>query len=455
MISGVLHLTSKTKYGLTSRNVPMYLFRPFDPKQSMFVVGCSHSDTSTNLLVLVEASDMTQRIPRGNLVRVLGLCGDWNAEREAIHWTYRPNKQPKSIATIGLVEPSRAGRLDLRGFHTINVDPPGCKDVDDCVTFWGDKFVVTIADVGAWVVKNSQLQAFAPNGQTLYDNGKAVRPMFPPELSEGLLSLLPGQDRYGVSIIYQHGKEPVLMRTLVRVTQSYTYEEVEHMELLRRWAECVSRTLLGDDPHTWIEALMIAYNVFMANELVKCERGIFRGHDKPDTELMERYNSICPEASRLAETAAIYQTYLNRTSHYGLAREAYTHITSPIRRWADVHNQMVLLYADPPENIDQLNLTSKYAKKHERDLFFLDQLQSPQPVFGVVLELRNAKSKVWVFEWKRVVQLSTTDFEPGAKIRLDYYLDMNQPTWKKRMVLRASLVGTDYRAQQYPGQGAP
>jgi exoribonuclease R len=421
----------------------------------MFVVGCSQSDTSTNLLALVEPADMTQRIPRGNLVRVLGRCGDWNAEREAIHWTYRPNKQPKDIATIGLVEPSRAGRLDLRGFHTINIDPPGCKDVDDCITFWGDKFVVTIADVGAWVVKNPQLKVFAVNGQTLYDNGKAVRPMFPPELSEGLLSLLRGEDRYGISIIYQQGKEPVLMRTLVRVTQSYTYEEAANMMLLRRWAESVSNRPLEDDPHTWIEALMIAYNVFMAKELIRVGHGIFRGHEKPDATAMERYNTICPEASRLAESAAVYQTYQTRTPHYGLGVEIYTHITSPIRRWADVHNQTVLLFAEPDEPIDHLNLMSKHAKKHDRDLFFLDQLQDPRPVSGIVLDVHNAKSKVWVSEWKRVLQLPTTDYEPGIKLRLDYYLDMNQPTWKKRMVVRASPASTDYRGLQSPGLVAP
>jgi exoribonuclease R len=448
MISGVLHLTRKTKYGLTSRNVPIYLFRPFDPKQPLFVVGCSQPDTSANLLALVEVADMTQRIPRANLIRVLGRCGDWKAEREAIHWTYQPIKQPKNIATIGLVEPTMAGRLDLRGFHTLHIDPPGCKDVDDCITFWNDACVLTIADVGGWVLQNPQLQSFAQNGQTLYDNGKAVRPMFPPELSEGLFSLLRGHDRYGVSIVYKRGKEPVMMKTCIRVTHSYTYEDATQLNTVREWAEYISGNSLGDDPHTWIEALMVAYNVFMANTLVACGHGIFRGHEKPDTQTMERYDVICPDATRLAERAALYQTYQDRTPHYGLDVDVYTHSTSPIRRWADVHNQMVLSSTTPPEMIDHLNLTSKYAKRHERDLFFLDQLQRPGAVTGVVLDVTNTKSKIWVFEWKRVVHVRNTEYEPGTRVTLSYYLDMNQPTWKTRMVIAASKDCLESRSHE-------
>lgn len=253
MISGVLHLTNKTRYGLTSRNAPMYLFRPFSSKHSVYIAGCSQQDTSSNLLALVEPMDMTQAIPRGNLVRVLGRCGDWNAEQEAIHWTHQPHRQPK-VNVTHLVPPSEDDRLDLRGFRTFHVDPPGCKDVDDCVTFWNGKFVITIADVGAWVTKNPQLGAFAINGQTLYDNGQAVRPMFPKELSEGLFSLRPDEDRFGVSLIIDMHEPTKVVRSIVRVTESYTYEEAAGLSELKRWSEhCVGRTL-PNDTHTWIEA---------------------------------------------------------------------------------------------------------------------------------------------------------------------------------------------------------
>ena len=447
MIAGVVHLTSKTRYGMTSRNVPMYLFRPLNPKHSLFVVGCSQPNLYVNLLALVEPYDMNQRIPRGNIVQILGPCGDWNAERKAIQWTHRPHKPPKIEG--GLTTPSGEGRLDLRGFRTLHVDPPGCVDVDDCVTFMDNGFAVTIADVGAWVAANPVLEAFAAQGETLYEGGRAVRPLFPIELSEGTFSLLLGEDRFGVSVVYENGKHPYWTRSTVRVTESYTYEDVWQMRELKLAAQCAKGWIVGDDPHEWIEALMVSYNAFMAEELIRRTKGLFRGHSGPNVERMERYQSICPEASRLAESSAVYQSFTDRTPHWGLKLDAYAHTTSPIRRWADVHNQMVLLGKDPVEPIESLNLLNKATKKYERDLFFLTQLQTPRVMVGTVLEVLQEKSKVWVTDWQRTVTVRTTEFEEGAHVVLDYYLDMNQPTWKTRMVIRATRVDTNCPAPQY------
>ena len=446
MIAGVVHLTSKTRYGMTSRNVPMYLFRPLNPKQPLFIVGCSQPNLYVNLLALVEPYDMNQRIPRGNIIQVLGPCGDWNAERKAIQWTHRPHKPPKIDG--GLTPPTQEGRLDLRGFRTLHVDPPGCVDVDDCVTFMDNGFAVTIADVGAWVAANPVLEAFAAQGETLYEGGRAVRPLFPVELSEGTFSLLRGEDRFGVSVVYENGKHPYWTRSIVRVTESYTYEDVWQMRELKLAAQCAKGWIVGDDPHEWIEALMVSYNAFMAEELIRLSKGVFRGHSGPNVERMERYQSICPEASRLAESSAVYQSFTDRTPHWGLKLDSYAHTTSPIRRWADVHNQLVLLGKDPVEPIESLNLLNKATKKYERDLFFLTQLQTPRVMVGTVLEVLEEKSKVWVTDWQRVVTVRTTEFEAGAHVVLDYYLDMNQPTWKTRMVLRATIVDTSYRERQ-------
>ena len=67
---------------------------------------------------------------------------------------------------------------------------------------------------------------------------------------------------------------------------------------------------------------------------------------------------------------------------------------------------------------------------------------------GTVLEVLQEKSKVWVGDWQRTVTVRTTEFEVGTQVVLDYYLDMNQPTWKTRMVIRATIVDTSYQELQ-------
>jgi uncharacterized protein YfbU (UPF0304 family) len=140
--------------------------------------------------------------------------------------------------------------------------------------------------------------------------------------------------------------------------------DVVDMRELKLAAQCAKGKILGDDPHEWIEALMVSYNAFMAEELIARSKGLFRGHSAPNAERMQNYQRVCPEASRLAESAAVYQSFNDRTPHWGLKVDSYAHTTSPIRRWADVHNQMVLLGLDPPEPTESLNALNKATKKY-------------------------------------------------------------------------------------------
>jgi exoribonuclease R len=81
MIVGILELTSKTKYGMTSRNHPLYLFRPLDSSLPLAIVGCSEKTPKSNVLALVRVEEwMKDTLTRGELVRILGPCGDPSAE---------------------------------------------------------------------------------------------------------------------------------------------------------------------------------------------------------------------------------------------------------------------------------------------------------------------------------------------------------------------------------------
>ena len=69
---GILELTSKTKYGMSSRGVPMYLFTPSRKEYPMMVVGCSERDCSKNRLALVEFDSWNETgLPRGTLRKLL------------------------------------------------------------------------------------------------------------------------------------------------------------------------------------------------------------------------------------------------------------------------------------------------------------------------------------------------------------------------------------------------
>ena len=67
MIPGIIELNSKTIYGLTSRNVPIYRFKPLNTNLTDYLVGCSQKDRTQNMLGLIEQSDTM----RSNLIRII------------------------------------------------------------------------------------------------------------------------------------------------------------------------------------------------------------------------------------------------------------------------------------------------------------------------------------------------------------------------------------------------
>ena len=213
-IVGTLELTNKSKYGLTSRGAPIYLFTTYNKSYPHFIVGCSDKEVAKNKIGLIKFDDWTasSTFPRGQLQQVLGVSGNFKAETEALMWQACPWKYPKGPYPAQSKE--NILRKELKGY-TFNIDPIGCKDVDDVLTFEElDKgkwlITITISDVATYVEDGTTVDIFASLiGQTLYDNsGTVLRPMLPREYSEEPCSLIPGKESYGISLQFiWDGKE--------------------------------------------------------------------------------------------------------------------------------------------------------------------------------------------------------------------------------------------------------
>ena len=104
-------------------------------------------------------------MPRGNLRQILGVCGDAGTELAACLRTWNPFV-PTS-ATLKHAVPGEVqweGRTDCPPL-TFNIDPEGCKDIDDVLSIWFgdrvDELWITIADVADVVCKDSALDRIA------------------------------------------------------------------------------------------------------------------------------------------------------------------------------------------------------------------------------------------------------------------------------------------------------
>jgi len=419
----------------------MYLFSPLNNVFPQMIVASAHRDLKKNILVVAEKIN-DDPLPRGQLVDVIGTCGDPLAERKAIQVAYSPDYWTKIPETV---EPLfNRPVLDV---PTINIDPPGCLDIDDCISIWNHedgstKVAITIADVAEWVRANPWMSHAQNIGQSLYDGGVPARTMFPKTL-EQKMSLLPGEKRLGYTLFFDwvdnaiwnpHFKEVVIINKT-----SYTYDTCRlateiPMDTLQNICECLAGKKPLLDPHDWIAELMIYYNKQMAGALTTIGKGLLRHHSAPDGEKLDKYERLGLNARMFAYAAATYEDVGGDVQHWGF-QSRYCHGSSPIRRWADVVNQMAMKGMPVPNAKEECNRLQKFAKKHARDLAFLDILQRrPEDIKGIVL----SSTRIWIPDWDRMIT-SSNDLVEGTPVNVRYFLDMQRPTWKERLVFHVTV----------------
>jgi exoribonuclease R len=482
LIVGTIELSNKSKYGLTSRGIPIYLFTPYNKSYPHFVVGCSEKDVSKNRIGLIKFDDWAaaSTFPRGQLQQVLGVSGDYEAEKQALIWQACPWKYPKGVYAPVTLE--KAPRRELKGF-TFNIDPVGCRDVDDVLTFenlgggrW--RIAITISDVARFVEDGGVVDIFASLiGQTLYDkDGRILRPMLPKEYSEEVCSLTPNKTSYGISFQFvwdgHEITEKEWFESIFETNQSYTYEEFQvedspYKQPLADLASYLAKEKV-DDSHKWIEQCMLFYNLEAGAMLKGAASGILRRHSAPNLERLEKYKMHIPELEKLAYSSAEYCLAEEKsTQHYGLNSDAYAHVSSPIRRYADLVNQRVLKtilkgsqdrYIVPITMYD-MNVRAKLNKNFGRDMDFLEAISGngAREFKGIILDTAPIvdstyiKVKIYIPLWKRTISTKykalganvvlsrdekrEIDVSQFREVDISCAFNINSRNWKERVII--------------------
>jgi exoribonuclease R len=309
-------------------------------------------------------------------------------------------------------------------------------------------WAITIADAAAAVPCASEVEERAQQlGATFYNlDGHVERPMLPPEISEDGASLLRDQRRRGLTLFVPPGPtEPYFALTWITVNHSFTYEEWPGSRIA--WMLKVEQ----EEPHAFVERLMILYNRRAADLFRRhpAVGGLVRTQSAADYEEVRGWAAINPALAYLANEAASYEfaTTDHDQSHAGLAVNAYTHITSPLRRYADLHNQRVLkailragAAATPPSSTystlpDHLNERMKAQRRWSRDLTFLANVR-PGLVHTIDIVWVDA-TRVWVPAWKRLLRLRHDPADippPGTAGSIEVFCDPSRRNWRQRIL---------------------
>lgn len=194
--------------------------------------------------VVVKLHEWKQRHvnPEGEIIQNLGGTHEPQAELMSILHKYDLNPEfPQSVMAEAKAIPQTVGknqlkgREDLRDVFTLTIDPDDAKDFDDALsveTVSGNllRIGIHIADVGAYVQPNTQLDKEAhKRGNSTYLVGTVI-PMLPHALSNGVCSLKEDADRLTKSVFLTFTKGGKLKgtefsNTVIRSNKRLTYKQ--------------------------------------------------------------------------------------------------------------------------------------------------------------------------------------------------------------------------------------
>jgi exoribonuclease-2 len=323
----------------------------------------------------------------GEARRLLVKLGVWDEDenldlhKSGIETSFDEN-QLDEAARLAMEGIEGQGREDLRHLTLLTIDGPLTRDFDDAISFEieDDTFHmgVHIADVASVILPGSILdKGSAQRALSIYMPRRQIA-MIPQILSEGSLSLKQGCDRKAISLLTRFEKTGNLVDfrfvpSVVRVQQNLTYDMVnENLDSERIFQEMhkMSRRLrenrnkegaLGlslpelqiksnedsaltlelvpqDTPSRMIVAeFMILYN-WLAARFCRDEQipALFRTQSEPSERLSIDDNGYLYYVFKQRRKLHPLVIDTSPKPHSGLGLEAYTQVTSPIRRYLDI-----------------------------------------------------------------------------------------------------------------------
>jgi ribonuclease R len=183
--------------------------------------------------------------PNGEVIKILGNSGEYETEIHSILEEYGlPYDFDADVLAEAAIIPTEITqaeidkRRDMRSVLTFTIDPADAKDFDDALSVeWKDGVLevgVHIADVSHYLRPDTQLdkEAYA-RGTSVYLVDRCV-PMLPENLSNGLCSLRPLEDKLCFSAVFKLNKQGQVIeewfgKTVINSYHRFSYEEAQEI----------------------------------------------------------------------------------------------------------------------------------------------------------------------------------------------------------------------------------
>ena len=201
--------------------------------------------------------------PYGEITDVLGFEDSPEVETRAViakfelHDAFPPEVTAEAERIpLEIPESALEGRSDLRAKRIFTIDGKDAKDFDDAIhiePLQNGHFLVGVhvADVSHYVTEGGALDVEAKARATsVYLPGK-VLPMLPERLSNGVCSLVPGEDRLALSVLVELSADGdvenyAIVNSVIHSKARLTYDEVQAFSEAKSAMPDHARDLEGD-----------------------------------------------------------------------------------------------------------------------------------------------------------------------------------------------------------------
>lgn len=408
ILCGVLRISSKIRWGITSKSLTKYTFIPRNKGYPQYIVASKLKPCAIDVYARVEIqqNEKNETNPKGTLVEILGNVDDSSIFEKVILSSYPifPRNRNSTIRNenkkLSLFDDSESINNyqniideDWSNDMTISIDPTNSQDLDDAISIRNVKdyveFAVHIATPTLHYDTNSEIEKLAVSQMnSIYTNTK-VHHLIPSKLSENKASLRKDKKRICLSVIWSQNSSNVrLVRTLIVNKFEFSYDEVEKNKIYPKFLNLYKSVFNGEEvsnSHELIEKCMIKANSYVAGFLLKKSKHTALLRKSINKNVYYLPNSEC-------------------NNHEPLGLNYYTHFTSPIRRYADqiVHRQLfdILSNKKPKqlkhETIIQLNLSKLYCQMIESDLNWTSIINKNSKIMfqGKLLYVQDYKARI-------------------------------------------------------------
>jgi ribonuclease R len=247
-ITKVIERKRKEIVGQLKKSRSFYFVTPDDPKihRDIYVDEKRLKDSKAGDKVAVGKISWEDRMqnPVGEIVEVIGKEGTLHAEVTSIAREFgipflfneKTILEAENI-NLEISDEEINKRLDFRKQTVFTIDPVDAKDFDDALSIeklenGNYKVGVHIADVSHYVKAGASIDKEASNrGNSVYFVGKAI-PMLPEKLSNNICSLVPNEDRFTFSVIFELNEKGVVLnhqiaKTIINSKRRFTYDEAQ------------------------------------------------------------------------------------------------------------------------------------------------------------------------------------------------------------------------------------